>query len=82
MKPSWATTKLTLFDGAAAAPEHVARAGDPGRDLAAQSGVAAPEAAGRVAKAVVPFGERRAEAAELVAARADVPWLGDQRARS
>ena len=40
--------------------------------------VAAPEAADVVAVAVVPFEPGRGEVAELVAAGADVPGLGDQ----
>ena len=60
------------------APEHVARTGDSGRDLAAQPGIAAPETARGVAKAVVPVGEGGAELAEAIAARADVPGLGDE----
>ena len=78
MKPSWATTKLTPLDGAARLREHVARARDPGRGLAAHALVAAPEAARRVAEMVVPFGEGGAELAEPVAAGAHVPGFGDE----
>ena len=60
------------------APEHVARARHAGRDLAAHAGIAAPEAARGVAKAVVPFGQAGAERAEPVAAGTDVPGLGDE----
>ena len=42
------------------------------------AGVAAPEAADVVAEAVVPLQEGLSEIAELVAAGADVPGLGDQ----
>ena len=60
------------------AREHVARTRHSGCDLAAQSRVAAPEAARGVAKAVVPVGECGRELAEAIAARADVPGLGDE----
>src|SRR6185437_9580439 len=58
------------------AREHVARAGHAGCDLAALAGIAAPETAGGVAEAVVPFGEGRGELAEAIAAGAHVPGLG------
>ncbi len=60
------------------ARENVARPCHPGCDLAAHPWVAAPKTARGVAKAVVPFGERGAELAKSVAARADVPGLGDE----
>ena len=44
------------------------------------AGIAAPEAADVVAKAVVPLQEGLAEIAELVAAGTDVPRFGDQHA--
>ena len=78
MKPSWATTKLTPFDGAAARGK---TSREPAIRVAIsprKPGISAPEAAGRVAKAVVPFSEVGAERAELVAARADVPGFGDE----
>ena len=58
--------------------EQVARAGKPGGEFAAQAGIAAPEAADAVAEAIVPLGESGRMMAELIAAGADVPRLGDQ----
>ena len=78
MKPSCATTKLMLLVGGRVAPEHVARAGEPCRELADHAAVAAPEAPRRVAEAVVPFAPANREMAELIAAGPDVPGLGDQ----
>ncbi len=52
-------------------------AGDPGGELA-QRRLAAPEVAHRVPVGAVPLGPLRREAADLVAAGADVPGLGDQ----
>src|SRR4028119_204161 len=40
--------------------------------------VAAPEAARVVAKSVVPLAPAAREITQLVAARRDVPWLGDE----
>ena len=37
-----------------------------------------PEAAGAIAKMVVPLGEQRGKIAHLVAPRADIPGFGDQ----
>ena len=47
--------EIDAFGRRRRAREHVARAGDPGRDLAARSRVAAPESARGVAETVVPF---------------------------
>ena len=55
----------------------VGRAGDPGGELA-QRRLAAPEVADGVAVGAVPLRPLRGEAADLVAAGADVPRLGDQ----
>jgi hypothetical protein len=54
------------------------RAGHPFGKLGHFGRIAAPEAAHAVAELVVPFHERRREGAQLVAARADIPGLGDQ----
>ena len=58
--------------------EQVARAGKPGGKFAAQTGIAAPEAADTVAEAIVPLGKSGRMMAQLIAAGADVPRLGDQ----
>ena len=60
------------------AREYVARTCHASGDLAAQPGVAAPEAARGVAETVVPFGECGAKLAEAITARADVPGFGDE----
>ena len=79
MKPSWAAMKLTR--AGRGRREDVARAGERGGEARRRMcGVAAPEAAHPVAVAVVPLEPGRREAPELVAARADVPGLGDQHA--
>ena len=57
--------------------EDVGGAGERGGEVAEHVGVAAPEAAHAVAVAVVPFEPVGGEVAELVAAGADVPGLGD-----
>src|ERR1700722_16878485 len=78
VKPSWTTTKLTPVDGAGALGN---RSGEPAIRLGtrpASPRIAAPEAARGVAKAVVPVSERGTELAEAIAARADVPRLGDE----
>ena len=62
--------------------EDVGRAGEGGGDVAGHVGVAAPVAADAVAGAVVPLEPGRREVAELVAAGADVPGLGDHHAGS
>ena len=48
------------------------------REVADQVAVAAPEAARGLAVEVVPFRPAGRKAADLIAAGADVPWLGDQ----
>ena len=61
-----------------AAVEHVLRPGKAPRQHAEGKAVAAPEAAQVVAEAVVPLAPMGWKAAELIAARADVPRLGDE----
>jgi hypothetical protein len=56
----------------------VARAGQPGRELGDRRVLAAPEVAHAVAVLAVPLGPQRREVADLVAALADVPRLGDE----
>ena len=56
----------------------VARAGEPRGELGQLAAVALPEAPHGVAVLAVPLGPQRREVADLVAARADVPRLGDQ----
>src|SRR5260221_22768 len=56
----------------------VAGPGQPGRELGQRGGPAAPEVADRVAVLAVPLRPQRRELADLVAALAHVPGLGDQ----
>jgi hypothetical protein len=58
--------------------EDVGRAREARRQLADASRVAAPEPARRVAIAVVPFTPSGRERAETIAARPDIPRLGDE----
>ena len=62
---------------AAAAVEDVGRAGQARRERRRRR-LAAPEVAHRIAVLVVPFRPARREAADLVAAGAAIPGLGDQ----
>src|SRR5690606_36067410 len=62
---------------ATAMAEDVGRGGEARRQVAAVRCLAHPEAARAVAEAVVPLRPAGGEAAELVAADSDVPWLGD-----
>ena len=56
----------------------VARTGEAGRELAERARLPAPVVADRVAVLAVPLRPLRREVAHLVAARSDVPRLGDQ----
>ncbi|MNM73230.1 hypothetical protein D3C81_849500 [compost metagenome] len=58
--------------------EQVGRGRQPRGQFAALAGIAAPEAAHRVAELVVPFGKARRMVAELVPAGAQVPRFRDQ----
>ena len=58
--------------------EQVAGAGQPRCNVGTLSGVAASEAADRIAELVIPFGEAWWVIAKLIAARTEIPWLGDQ----
>ena len=79
MKPSWAVTKLMLARRPAAVVlVEVRAAGQAEGELAQRLRLAAPEVAHRVAVLAVPLGPQRREVADLVAALADVPRLGDQ----
>ena len=79
MKPSCAVTKLMLACGRRPLRAvEVARAGEAARELADQAAVAFPVGAHRVAVLVVPLGPAGREVADLVAALAEVPRLGDQ----
>jgi hypothetical protein len=78
VKPSWATTKLTLLDGAAAC-------GNTSREPAIRVAIsprspASPRQKRRAASRKRSFHSRtpRPKAAELIAAGTDVPGLGDQ----
>ena len=79
MKPSCAVTKLML---AARPPAgvlvQVGRAGDPAGELPEGRRLAAPEVPHGVAVLPVPLRPQWREVAHLVAARPDVPRLGDQ----
>ena len=79
MKPSCAVTKL--IDATGRRPGglvQVRRSGEPGGELAQGGRLAAPEVADGVPVLAVPFRPLRREVADLVAAGADVPRLGDQ----
>ncbi len=62
----------------AAAPVQIRRAGEAAREFADQPAVASPVRAHRVAVLVVPLRPARRKVADLVAAFAEVPRLGDQ----
>ena len=79
MNPSWQVTKLIEATGRRPAGlVQVARPGQPGGELRQRGRLAAPEVADRVPVLAVPLGPQRREVADLVAALADVPRLGDQ----
>ena len=79
VNPSCAVTKLMLRDRAPAVVlVQVGRAGDPAGELAQRGRLAAPEVADGVPELAVPLGPLRREVADLVAAGADVPRLGDE----
>src|SRR5208337_1635694 len=59
-------------------PKNVARSGEALRELADAPAVAAPEGTHCVAVAVVPLAPAGRESTELVAARPEIPGLGDQ----
>ena len=50
----------------------------PGREIRTLACIAAPEPPDAVTESIIPFGEAGRMIAQLVAARADVPWFGDQ----
>src|SRR5215475_5640025 len=58
--------------------EKVARTGKPRCKFRPLAGVAAPEAARAVTKAIVPFGKTRWMMTELIAAGPEIPRLRDQ----
>ena len=58
--------------------ENIARAGDPQRELADEAVIPFPEPAHRVAIAVVPFSPIGRKIAKPIAARPDIPGLGDE----
>ena len=58
--------------------EMIGRAGDAGGDFTDHAGVSAPEFSRRVAETVVPFAPGGGKGAEPVAARPEVPGLGDE----
>ena len=78
MKPSWAVTKLIDAERPAAVLlVEVGRAGEAEGEVA-DARLAAPEVAHHVAVDPVPLRPEHREVADLVAALADVPRLGDQ----
>ena len=79
VKPSWAVTKLIDAVGRRRVGlVQVGAAGEAVAELGERRRLAAPEVADRVAVAAVPLRPQRREVADLVAALADVPRLGDQ----
>ena len=79
MKPSWQVMKLMLAYGRRPLASY--RSLLPAsrrRELRDRAAVALPEPPHRVAVLAVPLGPEHGEVADLVAARADVPRLGDQ----
>ena len=79
MNPSWQVTKLIEATGRR--PDDSYRSltpGQPGGELRQGGRLAAPVVAHRVPVLAVPFCPQRREVADLVAALADVPRLGDQ----
>src|SRR6202050_4742182 len=58
--------------------KYIARPGDSFGEFPDPAVIAPPEAARRVAVAIVPLRPPRREVAELIAAPADIPRLGDQ----
>ena len=78
MKPSWAVMKLTDANGRR--PSRSYRSLEPVRRRAnsRQARLPAPEVPHHVAVDAVPLRPQDGEVADLVAARADVPGLGDQ----
>ena len=79
MKPSWQVTKLTDAIGCRLSLSY--RSAEPVRREAnsgSVAGLAAPEVAHRVPVLAVPLRPQRREVADLVAAVADVPRLGDE----
>src|ERR1700745_3099844 len=71
-----------VVDGGARAatvvPEQVGGRRHAARYFADEAAFAAPVASHRAAITGIPFPPLRGEAADLVAAKADVPWLGHQ----
>ena len=79
MKPSWQVTKLMLAYGARPLCSYRSlRAGQARGELADGAAVAFPEPADDVAILAVPLGPQHGKVADLIAAGADVPRLGDQ----
>src|ERR1700722_15094627 len=62
----------------ALAREYVSRTGEPCSYCRTMPGITAPEASHAVTEAIIPFGKPGRMIAELIAARSDIPWLGDQ----
>ena len=79
MNPSWAVTKLMLSERApAVVGVEVGRAGEPEAEVAHADPLAGPERPDRVPVLAVPLRPQWRELADLVAALADVPGLGDE----
>ena len=58
--------------------ENIGRTRQPRGEIADTVRIATPEAADIVAVAIIPFEKSLGEVTELIAARADIPGLGDQ----
>ena len=56
----------------------IARSGQAKAEAADLSGVAFPKAPHGVAIGRVPFGPQNRKVADLITARSEIPWLGDQ----
>ncbi len=78
MKPSWAVMKLIEANGSRPSASYRSAEPDSRAANSPRVGEAAPEVAHRVAVDAVPLRPQDREVADLVAAGADVPGLGDQ----
>src|SRR3954471_5578221 len=58
--------------------KQVGGSGHAARDLADQAAFATPVTPHRAAIAIVPFRPLRWKRADLIAAHAEIPWLGDE----
>jgi hypothetical protein len=70
--------EVDALGGGGRGRENIGRAGQTRREIAVHAGVAVPEAARRIPKAVIPFAPAPWKGAELITAGAQVPRLCDQ----